>query len=693
MWLQSVGVVTPGSRSLRAVWVIGALAVLGCKQSQSNQPDGGGDIFTDASSDAPSDAPPPDGGDGGVPSTAVDIGIDLGHTAAIDSIESAGTRALSVDRERRWVLWDLDDATQLANATAPCLRTTAPPAPPVPCRQAAAMLRGGVAANLTKTGIELRDVNTGSIANVIPVPATNWDEVANIPDVWTWGLASDASYVWIATKSSLEVRSPEGALLVDVAGAYSTASIFAAPDELRIARGPAGDQSIERIDVATQARTTFAFAGNFHSWFLDGERFLTTLGVAVRVYSKTGSVLAFESLPTIANLAGMGDYVWTFQSSISDYPVRIYDIANLASPVQTYNLTGDSSVVASAGSLALFSRESFSIVPLGEEVVRSAPIPVPVDDLVAYSGSVDSWLVGNKSGVIFHSANLAGPPELRRALSSGFVWSIAGTESGTAALATASGRTLILNIGTVSTVTREISAMTRHLELSADATHLVAGPSQDGALDDSDRTLRVISVATGEITHSWDHASPLKLADFTFARVGLVLCHVFAGAAQPLLTDLSGTVLPYYGPTEISDVTRAHHFSPDGTKATVLTTTSPETTSIYTNGALSGVVEGRNLTWIGNDAILVAKYSGMTLESVKTYDSTGTMLSQSGLSQISGRLTYVGNGQVYMAGENAVYDIETGTKLWQGDAYVSGTVVGDYILFARGARVFIDQFR
>ena len=43
---------------------------------------------------------------------------------------------------------------------------------------------------------------------------------------------------------------------------------------------------------------------------------------------------------------------------------------------------------------------------------------------------------------------------------------------------------------------------------------------------------------------------------------------------------------------------------------------------------------------------------------------------------------------------NAVFDYLDGYKIWQGDADVrNGVVVGDYILFARQNRLFVDRFR
>jgi len=47
------------------------------------------------------------------------------------------------------------------------------------------------------------------------------------------------------------------------------------------------------------------------AWFLDGERFLTVVGNTVHTYDRTGASLALAVLPSVENLTGQGDHVWT----------------------------------------------------------------------------------------------------------------------------------------------------------------------------------------------------------------------------------------------------------------------------------------------------------------------------------------------------------------------------------------------
>lgn len=145
-----------------------------------------------------------------------------------------------------------------------------------------------------------------------------------------WQLARDGSYLAVAdkgvsvvgTKASLTVWSPTGAVLLSRDGDYSKARAFAAPGEVRIALGPQGAAVIENISVPTGTSTvTQPFAGNFHSWFGDGARFLTNVNNTVYVFSKDAVQQDVDLLPTITNLAGFGNWFWRSSDGLHIYEV------------------------------------------------------------------------------------------------------------------------------------------------------------------------------------------------------------------------------------------------------------------------------------------------------------------------------------------------------------------------------------
>jgi hypothetical protein len=87
-----------------------------------------------------------------------------------------------------------------------------------------------------------------------------------------WQLARDGSYFAAATDTRLIVWSRAGAVLFIRQANYSSASVFAAPHELRVAAGPAGSHVIETIAVpAGTVQLGANFPGSFRSWTENGE--------------------------------------------------------------------------------------------------------------------------------------------------------------------------------------------------------------------------------------------------------------------------------------------------------------------------------------------------------------------------------------------------------------------------------------
>ncbi|HWO20060.1 MAG TPA: hypothetical protein VNO30_14840 [Kofleriaceae bacterium] len=654
------------------------------------------------------DAPPPDPPDAGIDPPvyeATEIDLDLGHASRIRSLQRVGDRALSTDTTGRWVLWDITSHRALARGDV--------------CASCPALLAGDTVALAVTGGLELRAAATGSFRATVATDASNA------------GLASDGSYVWAATATSLRAWSAQGARLLDVDGNYAAARVHAAPGELRVALGPAGATTIETLPLAG-GRSTLTFAGTFHSWFDTGERFLTAVGTAVRVYGKDGAQLAFAALPTTQNLTGQGNYVWTYVAS-SDHVLRLYAAASLDAPVQTYSLvqlpplaSGDQIALAQTGG----TDEVIELISLGPTVTTSGPIAVPVHGLTAFASDPSGWLLGNGAGVVLDSAAVLGTSSDRRSLSLGRVWSIAGASDGTAVIATASGRAPVLSLGPgTATVSHELSLRSSHAELSEDATLLVAADYLEGAQYHDDRSLRVVRVADGALLYTWPYRwsdYPDLFFDFAFARQGLVLCHMkgqFQGPwiGQRIYTTVTGTTLPTYGPafygssTPEGLVDQLPRLSPSGAHAAFRTTVSPlgATTQIYTSGVLAGAVPGIPLLWLDDDRLLVATYrleSGhfgqwAVQDQVFVYDPTGTQGVEVTLPPLTDSLvlpativpvslTPVGGSRIYSRKHNAVFDYATGATVWQGDPSVTdGVIAGDSVLFTRGRRLLRSKLR
>jgi len=97
---------------------------------------------------------------------------------------------------------------------------------------------------------------------------------------------------------------------------YSKAKVFAAPGQVQVALGPAGNNIIETDAVPAGTVTlSLAFSGTFSSWFLDGQGFLSTLNNTVWGYSSTGAQQSIINFPsTFSTIVGQQNWVWMIGS-------------------------------------------------------------------------------------------------------------------------------------------------------------------------------------------------------------------------------------------------------------------------------------------------------------------------------------------------------------------------------------------
>ncbi len=214
--------------------------------------------------------------------TGPDLLLDTGH-AGSTGVARDGDRIVTTDGAR-WLLWDAATAQEVARGTAGNYYWVPP------------SLRGGVFLIQGPVSLELRNAGTGALIGTIPT-ATHSAE-----------LSSDGSYAWTATKTELVAWSTAGKKLCAISGDYSSASIWAAPSELRIGSGPAAQQRVEIVALpGCTSSLTNPHSGNFGRWFGDGEHFLTGFDSALRVYTKD-AVLA--ATPSGYWVGGTGNYYY-----------------------------------------------------------------------------------------------------------------------------------------------------------------------------------------------------------------------------------------------------------------------------------------------------------------------------------------------------------------------------------------------
>lgn len=216
--------------------------------------------------------------------------LELGHVTTIATLRQTADRVLSEDYGAHWNLRDYVTGSLLATGDGSCLTPS--------CGQSGTAqvdLAGQTLIIETSKGLEFRAAADGSLLSTIPGPAA-----------W-WKLAADGTYVCVGNTTGLAIFSTSGQALVSISGDYSNAVGFAASGQVQIAQGPAGMNVVQTIAVPSGISSVGpAFSGQFSSWFVDGNRFFTTVGSAVWIYSSAGAQQQLVSLPTISGLAGEG---------------------------------------------------------------------------------------------------------------------------------------------------------------------------------------------------------------------------------------------------------------------------------------------------------------------------------------------------------------------------------------------------
>ncbi len=601
--------------------------------------------------------------------------LDLGHATPIASLTHSGTRVLSTDSTGHWVLWETTGRTKVLDGSA------------------YAALAGDTIIVQHGGLVEVRNASDGSLRSTIT-------DVSGAVR-----LAIDGSYLWTATAEGLSVwAAASGDLLVVRGGNYGAASIFGASGELRIARGPAGADRVELVSISDGSDTlTPPFSGSFHSWFVDGQRFISNLSTRVWIYSKDGVQEATGVLPTIENLTGQAGYVWTYRERTPGYPVDIYAMRSLgAVPVATFSPGVDGLAIPAGRLLGLipFGQGSINIVDLDLTEVTQTPISVPVAYLTAFAGDFQgNWSVGNVHGVVFDSANIALPGG-PRSLSYGAAFSVAGSGTGMGAIATASGRIVLFDLSSgPAKLSTEIPFASAHVEMSADAMILAASGNTVDSQYWADRSLKVFSLPTAAEVVTWPYSwstYPSLFFDFVLSRGGTRLGQVFGTFNAPfwqyrrLVTDLTGsvTVLVDEGPGTLPVIL----ISPNSHLVALPELMGGEITRIYDDGVFVTAVAGSAVGWLADDRLLVG--GEVTADGVTPgmiYDSSGNFVSQSPLPAIA-NLQLISGVRLYSRDTNAIYDIGSGEVVWSGPSTAAGAVAGSYVVFPHGATVVAARY-
>lgn len=600
--------------------------------------------------------------------------FELGHKDVVGATATANGHVVAIDISGHWTLWDTATKALLGNGdiAGPNWSTVA--------------MAGNVFAIQGSSAVELRSASDGHL--IVSTPS------GQVQGFWApFGLATDGSYLWVGSPTSLQAWSSTGTSLFSHAGTYAdnkgSVHGFATPTEILIGRSTS--QTIEHIAAPGGASTMGpAFAGAFQSWFLDGSSFFTAVGTNVRIYTPSAVQEVLVSLPSVQSLAGTGGYFWTDHG--------IYQVANPTAPPQSWPGGIGSTLSPSANLVAVTdgAYPNMVLFHLDPGGITSEMVTVPTVGVGALGAdAAGNWSLGAGSGLVWDSTNL---PAGKGPLSCGRAWGMAGADTGLAAVGTEGGGVLIFG-GSSSGVTFQgsIPYKASRVELSADGTVLAA---QFGATQQywTDMSVRAFSLPSGTMIHEWTNLFDVTKQNFIF---GLSLARGGTQLGQITSTFLFNTWTYTLSATDLSGATTSFteqlsesvgynapgiFVSPDGTLVAVADQKTAAT-QVFKNGMLFDAVAGLAAGWIDDDRLIIG---GTSIHSVSTSTTVATIAvpcSTKGFRAIDAT-------HIYCPSTNAIYDLTTSAAVWTGSApaFPIGTIAGAYAVYPLDHHVQVQAY-
>jgi hypothetical protein len=615
--------------------------------------------------------------------------LDVGHVSAVRVLRYSNNRVMSVDEDGRARLHDAQTGARVLAVQSSCVAN---------CGNRAE-LAGDVFVVRQPDTFDVYSAQTGALQNQISSPANEGAQ---------WQVATDGSYLVETKTSGLRVWSTGGASWLSRTGNHTTARIFPAPEQLRIGNSPGITNAVELVALPAGTSTqTPSYIGTFHSWFLDGARFLTRANNTVLVYS-SGAVLE-DTAPGVhgERLAGRGDWFWNHRQS-APYDIGIYEVGSAGTEAANYPTTALTEVVSAPGALGVLgvSTSGLSVIDL------SGPAPAITGHDVHYSPttfaalSAGQWVYANMDGVVAGGPGTSLPPHY----TTGKVRSIAGGEN-RVAIATASGEIHVFD--TANDPEGVIDFSSSRIRMSESGSVLAA---EADIFDHpvADRVLRVYALPSqavlaefpGGFTPGGRHRH-----DFVMSADGDILGTSNRNPSGALDYDIERQTFERSGTPVWNDVVShdaqdivdhsglSFRLSPSGTG--VAAPNIPQynenaATNLYLNDALTANVPGAPVGWIDDSRLLLnryVRYGARELEfrfdGVDIVDASGQLVASPPLPEIH-ELQAIDANLIYSPELNVILNVTTGDTTWSSGAVHTqglGAVAGDQVVFLSGAKV------
>jgi hypothetical protein len=639
---------------------------------------------------------------------ALPVLLDIGHANQISTLRVSATRVLSQDLSNHWVLWDYPTNTKILSGD----QVVPPFVPPFSSsiRSWPVDMAGQIFVIGQTNGLDVRDTSDGHVVFQLQSPQIDSEQGGT----W-WKLATDGSYICNGSQGGLTIWSSTGQQLVTLQGDYSAANAYAAPGQVLVALGPAGQNVIQVISVPSGTSSTGpAFSGTFNSWFTDGQNFFTAMAGAsdytVNTYSSGTTVLQSSvSLPTIENLTGQGNWFWTYEGFTLGYPLNIYPI-NSGTPSTTLALDVDTVLVPSGNTIGVlpFGTPSASVIDLSGASPVKSDYSLPIAYEKAYAAtSTSQWIIGNVHGVVLDGTSAAATP---RYFGTGQVLSIAGGTN-YFAIATAIGKIFYYSPSSSSTTpVGTINFSSSGLALSSDGTVLGAIANASDSQYETDRTLNVYSLPSGNLAYSTPYqftSGSLSLFNFSLSGSGTVtgetVC-TYTSLATCVHQAAPTTGGPSIWSVSAPDTLEGVKLSPDGTLIAVSLApySTSSTTNIYQNGLLVTTVPGYAIGWIDNNQLLVNNYKIvqgtnhtpiLTYSSASIYSAAGSLTSSPTLPELY-LIQPITSSSIYAPSLNRILSLPSGTVTYSSTVPLTGAaaVAGPYVIFVSGSLVVTDTY-
>jgi hypothetical protein len=631
--------------------------------------------------------------------------IDLGHTAPVDGLRYDGSRILSRDA-RTWALWNAATGEKLASGR--------PGNCPSSCQESIAL--GGNTAVIAGTSeLLVRSATDGAALWSAPLAAGDW-----------FALASDGSYVALGNSTGLVVRARGGAQLFQIAGNHGAARAFAAAGELRLANGPAGSSVIQRVAVpAGTSSNSAGFQGAFHSWFSDGQRFLSQItpgGAATTstmwVYDTAGSQLAAGTLPTTLLRGGIGDRVYARVRTGVDpndlsAELRIYSFGPAFTEVASFPLPQFANDWIPSGNtlgVIIDGSRSLAIVDMTPAMPTWTNVETPVSHVESYAAASSSDIAfGNNNGVVMRDLVGATPPQL---YSHGALRGLAGSTT-RFALSFSAGNVHYFDAatGTVQGVI-ELPApsgagyfheSSLRVQLSRDGNMLAVGYVDE---DGMESRVTLYSLPNESVQNEFMFAAPDDLREFSLSESGNALT-LRSGSANNgalntvRLVEVDGTLL--YSDTAYAGGSVLP--SPSGARAAffLAPVTSTSASRVIENGSLAGTLTGALSGWLDEQRLIVNRYQTdafgfLVYDGAQIVDVNGQVQATVALPRITNGFQSVTASQIYAPRNNQILDVTNANVVWSSantDPAPSllGAVAGNFVVFPSVEQVRIEPFR